>query len=632
MAELFVRIAVSLSILALGVLGFIPFDAAWKASAALACLSVFGWLIERRRLKNSGIAGFFAVADALVLALLLASSGGLHQFGFLVLIPCLYAGAQFGSSIVSMAPMAATALVAAGALFSKTGLPEPEVFMHAAGVLSVSLLLNQRKTTTRSQPAATNEERPSQAPQMIEDGLLQLRENFRKLRDAYNDLERRSRKDKIAARIGRARSVGGTRFYSEMRIALCELSRAEELAIYTLAQMEQVMVVRDVSDNFPGGLRDRSIEVDVSKSPAVVREQAEDALSALSADAPISNVLLIHRGKVVGMVCAIDAHPAKLEEIRKALNEAAPFAAEAIVAELSQAASARRLHELELLYEMTSLATGATTPADLAGRVVREVTASLRLDSCRVAFIKNGKERAVANQGTISKLLDCMTFIGGAGIPGWITAGSPELVIFDARQDQRCNADETLKRRIGSFTLIPIWTGLDVVGYLSASTQLPGGIDVDQVATLRLVAAELSRAFERISGARAGGLMTPQEFSKATAGRDGALVYLEPLRREQMISTFGMASHEEALRKLAHQIRAKLPQGSCLCRRDEGDYLAFLDSNEDFARAWANEIAASASFIGLSSSEASRRVPLALRARVAQVTSQSDRLSKEIAA
>jgi GGDEF domain-containing protein len=146
------------------------------------------------------------------------------------------------------------------------------------------------------------------------------------------------------------------------------------------------------------------------------------------------------------------------------------------------------------------------------------------------------------------------------------------------------------------------------------------------------VAAELSRAFERISGAKAGGLMTPHEFSKATAGREGALVYLEPLRKEQMITNYGFAAYEEALRKLAHQVRAKLPEGCCLCRRDQGDYLAFLDTTEEFARAWANEVAASASFIALTSSETAKRVPLALRAKVALIAPQSNRLSQEIAA
>jgi GGDEF domain-containing protein len=249
-----------------------------------------------------------------------------------------------------------------------------------------------------------------------------------------------------------------------------------------------------------------------------------------------------------------------------------------------------------------------------------------------VAFIEDSKEVILAKQGSKARLLDCMSFAEGPGVTGWVATGAPELVLFDARLDQRCDPDETLKRRIGSFTLIPLWTGTQLAGYLSASSQLAGGIDLDQVAALRLVSAELSRAFERITGSKAGGLMTPLEFSRATAGRDGAYVYLEPLRKEQMITSFGFASYEEALRKLAHQVRAKLPEGSCLCRRDQGDFLVFLDAGEEFARDWANEVAASASFIALSSSETAKRVPLALRAKVAQMTPQSNRLSKEFAA
>ncbi|HWA83996.1 MAG TPA: hypothetical protein VG820_11200, partial [Fimbriimonadaceae bacterium] len=129
-----------------------------------------------------------------------------------------------------------------------------------------------------------------------------------------------------------------------------------------------------------------------------------------------------------------------------------------------------------------------------------------------------------------------------------------------------------------------------------------------------------------------GGLMTPQEFWLATEGGSGSLVYLEPLRRDQTVANFGYAAFEEALRKLAHQVRAKLPAGGSLCRRNQGDFLVYLDIDEERARAWANEVAASAALIAISTSDPAKRVPLALRARVAQLTSQTHQLSERISA
>lgn len=636
MVELFVRLGFSVFFLGMGWLRIVPMEIAWKTALALTGMALFGWQLERKNLKRSGVAGFFAVAEGFALAILLASAGLLSQLGFLVLIPCIYAGARYGSPMISMSPLAASGVVAAGTIFSKSGIPAPEVLVHAAGVLSVSLLLGQRRSveivaseTEAEQPSEPQE--VQEPPQLVED-LLHLRESFRKLRDAYNDLERKSWRDKIAARISRAQEFEGQKFFKELCAALKEVAKAEELAVYTLAQFEDLMVVRGVSDDLPAEMKDAAIQVDVHRAPALLREQTEDALLALSSGTPVANVLLIHRGQVLGMVCAIEQNPAKLDEIRKALTDAAPIAAAAIDAEFQRDARDRRVSELELLYEVSSISAGASTPAALAARITRDIRHTLRSDGVVVALIESGAEIPLASDGSSNSLLDSVTFSSGKGVAGWIADGSPEVILFDARQDSRCDPGASLRRRIGCFALVPLWGGAEVVGYISASSQNAGAIDTDQLETLRLVAAETSRALERLVGADSGGLMTPAQFSKATLEGDGALVYLEPLKRDQIVATYGLANYEAAIRKFAHQVRVKLPAGGCLCRRDQGDFLVFLDTDEEFARNWANEVAASASFIAISTSDQAKRVPLALRAKVARLTSQTDQLSPEFAA
>lgn len=631
MVELFVRLGIALVFLGLGIAGVAPIDVSWKAAAALAGLSLFGWRLDLKGMMNSGVAGFFAVGEGMILALVLASAGFLQHLGFLILVPCVYAAIRFSSPMISMAPLAASGLVAAASFFAKNGIPAPQVLAHAIGVLGLSLLLGQRRPPVAAEEMA-EEVQPERAPQLVEDGLLQVRESYRKLRDAYGDLERKSRKDKIVARIAKTQQAQGDTFYSELCTALRELTKADELAIYTLAHLEQAMVVRSVSQDFPGDLKDRSIAVDISKAPVALREEAEEALASLAIGAAVANVLLIHKGKVIGMVCAIDPNQKKLDEIRRHLTEAAPATARAIEAEMDREARIQRIKELELLYEVGSISAGATTPSILAARVARELRQSLRLGSVSISFVENGGEILIAQQGAQARLLDCMTFEEVQGVEGWLAAGTPEIVLFDARMDERCDPEETLKRRIGGFVLTPLWAGAEVVGYVSAATQVAGGIDLDQIAAIRLVASELSRAMERLVGANTGGMMTPSEFAAATQGREGSLIFLEPLRKEQVVSNYGFAAYEEAVRKLAHQVRAKLPAGSFLCRRDQGDFLVFLDTDEEFARNWANEVAASASFIAISTSDSAKRVPLALRAKVAPMTPQTNQLSAEYAA
>ena len=268
MVEVAIRLCVALLFVAVGWLGAAPFDLTWKLAAAVGALSFLNWRFEIRGLKNSGVAGFFAIGDSFALAMFLASANVAPQLGFLVLVPCALAAARFGSPMISMAPLAASSLVAADGMFSRSGIPSPLLLLHAACVLGFSMVLGHRRAQAEPMPAREPLLHLEPRPQLIEDGLIHLRENYRKLRDAYRDLERRSRLDKVAARIGRAREAD--HFYGELCAALKELSRAGEMAIYTLARFEQIMVVRGTSEDFPRELGAHSVHVDLAKAPAIV--------------------------------------------------------------------------------------------------------------------------------------------------------------------------------------------------------------------------------------------------------------------------------------------------------------------------------------------------------------------------
>jgi hypothetical protein len=70
-----------------------------------------------------------------------------------------------------------------------------------------------------------------------------------------------------------------------------------------------------------------------------------------------------------------------------------------------------------------------------------------------------------------------------------------------------------------------------------------------------------------------------------------------------------------------------VPSGSLICRRDDGDYIVFLrGQNEETARVWANEIVATAALVPLTTLDGRNRMPMALRAKVATLTPQKDRI------
>src|SRR5687768_1006753 len=119
MVELGARLLIAGAILfTAGVLGALDLDFAWKVSAAVGAIAIFGWRLEVKGLKNPGIAGFFAVADCYAIALTLANAGQLANLGFLVLGPCAYAAAKHRSPSTFMAPLAGSSLLVSHAIFN----------------------------------------------------------------------------------------------------------------------------------------------------------------------------------------------------------------------------------------------------------------------------------------------------------------------------------------------------------------------------------------------------------------------------------------------------------------------------------------------------------------------------------
>lgn len=626
MLELSVRLVACVVMAILGLAQITPLAASWQAAMAVGALSVLAWWLDERARLNPGVAGFIAVGEAGALAYFLRAAEWHQTLGFLVLLPCALAAAFRGAPLVSMAPLAATSLVVADATMSRSGVPDPRTLAHAAVMLAIALVLGYRRAIPAVEPVERD------APQMIEDGAFQIRENYRKLRAAYQDLESRARRDRIAARICACGDFRGRAFYIELCQAVRELTGASQVAVYTVGQFGDSLVVRGVTEDYPQPVRDQMVAVDLSKAPALIRQSAEAALRAATSGLDVASSLMLARGKVLGLLVAAPPHPNRDEETRARLEEIAPYVASAVDAEIERAFGQGRVRELELLYELSSVSTGSSTPAGLAARVVRELGAIVDVDALSVVLFDDDREIILASHGPSMALVEGMTFANGPGVKGWLDLGAPELSLYDARLDPRCDPRDSLERRVGAYFLAPLWSGLAPIGYLSAATHVAGGIDRGDVASLRLATHELCRALERVDGEMAGGLMTPREFSNATAHREGRLVYFEILRREELVAAHGASVVDIAARKLANLIRAQLPPEAALCRRDQNDFLAFLPTDDEFARRWANDVSAGACLIGIATEEAGRWIPLALRARVAAVNPQSREASSEIAA
>lgn len=627
MVELAIRILIAgAAVVVSGLAGPNALDAGWKTALVFAAYSFLVQRLEARGLRNSGMAGFVAAADAICVAIVLGAAGRLEQFGFLVLAPCAYAAAAFGSLPTAMAPIAAASLVASYAFFTRNPNPGPAFYGQLAGVLALGLLLNHRRIiVTVDRPVVVEEPTKEDAPEP--DAFMELRESFRKLRDAYRSLEGRSRRDRLAVEMFEVRHGEDGRFFDRLAVRLRELTGSDSLILYTLAQVSDSMVVRAYAGEPPAAIRDFSITVELASAPALIRESTEEALAALTSEedrAHLANVLLRHSGRIVGLLCLVMDDPARLDKVRQSAEELTVFASASIAEETEIRASRVRTRRAELLYDVASVTSGAETPNSLAARVVRELREVVEADHLAVSWLDGEETVLAAASGEPMRFLDCISFSKGPGLAGWLKVGAPELAMFDTAEDIRCTPKEAIKRRVRSFIALPIQFGESAYGILTAASHAAGGLDATDLESLRLVTGELCQALARITEgeARPSGFATPGEFQSAVVKTsEGWLVHLEALRRQQMVENFGKAVFDQALRGFARRVRSRLPVGGLLTQREDGDLVALLPAfEEESARSWANEAAATASFIGVPIGDSDKRVPLAFRAKVAPLS------------
>lgn len=637
MFELTVRlIGAGLVTFAAGMLDSSVFDIAWKASLFFGLYSVIGYQLELRNIKNSGIAGFIAVADAIVIALLLASINRIDDFGFLTLAPCAYAAARYGSMPTAMAPLAATGLISASMVMQGKP-PTPLLLIQAGSVLLVGLLMNHRRiiVTVNGNTAHEKVEYEDEKPAETED-VIELRENYRQMMDKVRELELSGRRDRVCCQLYETKLAKDDTYYKRFARKIKELCKVESVSLYTLSQFADTMIVRSSIGDMSPNVQDAALPIDTRMSQAQLHDRVQTALTALigyEKKSTIANVLLSLHGRVTGMIVLHDGSPIRLAAGREVAENMSGFVASMLYDESKRADQERRLKETELLYEIATICTGADTANNLAARIVREVSTIIDTDHLSVHWIDGDYSIMASHIGATYQPLDAVSFANGPGVDGWLSIGAPELDMIDITKDARCNNEMSLKMRIGSLCLVPIQYSDKPFGFICATTCRTAGIDVPEIETLRVVAAEMGQALARLRSPKESqeGLMTPREFQQYVQSHGaGCIVALETLRKKQLAESFGRPAVEHAQRQLALRIRSKLPVGGCICRRSQGDYAVFLPGcDEPFARSWSNEIAALASMIGLRTPDGKSRIPLAVRGKAAKIE-KTQQIAEEV--
>jgi hypothetical protein len=625
MVELVVRLCLIATATAAGF--FLPgadSNLSLRVGLILAAATGFGYLLRLRGLRTNQVSLVLTALEIAGIAAWLASAGEITHYGFIVLAPILWAVTREDVEASAIAPISGALLIAANMLAGHLPMFAPALLVQSGIVVGIGMML---VFLPKPQPQLiTKFELPDRmtAPLTVAgDDYLQIRESYRALRERFRELEIRSDRDRLVVRLFELRGLPPRSAFPRLAEVLAEVTGADAAAIYGVAQSTEALVIRGSTTDFPDELAEKALVIDPSMAHRDVRLRLDAATRAVpSAEVrDFANVLLIDEDRVVGLICVASSDAESLRLCREKAEEAAPFVALFLREEQERDRNEQRLRHSEMLYTIATLGAGATTPEALAQRVIKELSEIIPVDGLAIHGLASEAD-VLAAEGANLALIDSLNFDLGTGLRGWIKTGAPEVVMFDARNDERCPSDTPLRRRIGSYCQIALHGKKGPVGFLSAATHQIGGIDEFQVETIRVVAAELSRALALldITERREEGLIPAEDFRRLVAERAGCLIVLEVLHREQIGLVYGRPAVETATRKLQTRLRAQLPPGGVLCPRPEGDYLVFLEGvAEPFAVSWANDAAATASMIGMPRLDGTGSGPLALRAKVAQI-------------
>lgn len=631
MFELIVRLVVAASGLAVAFQDQPLFRSLWPVIGGFAAYSALVYWLENQGKRNKGIAGFVAVFDALFIATSLSQAGLLNQYGFLVLIPLMWATGRFGAEPANMAPLIAAAVMVAANFFTGEGFTLP-ILLHTGGILAIGLLTSHKrvivKETTVEVPI-TNE---------VPVASQEAKDSIKSLKSHIADLERSTRKERASVRLWSSLQESSGPIYHSLCTKIAELCDAEGSALFSYNPVQKCFVFESASGTVPKEVRGASFPLDLNLSEGQIRHKLEQSLLAMRDPDKLVQCgaqLLKSGGKYQGLICLFHSRVLLLDDALRSAEDLADTTAKLMQQEDQRRDEQRRLQESELLYSVASISLGAETQQSLIARVCRELGETIKLDHLAIWLI-DGEPIKVSSLGAQNRLLEDISFGESVGFEGWEQAGYPETIIANSHNATNIDKIAAIKQRVGSYALIPLNSGDKTLGFITASTHRTSGIEEGALSTMRVIGQELAFSLARLKnpGAHPEGVMTPEEFyASVRAGRQGFFVYLEVIRKEDLVEKFGQPSVDLAVRRLVRKIRSSLPKNSGICRREEGDYVAFLAlDSQAAADSWANEALALASLIPLTTADGRAKIPLALKSKVAQIAQQKHVFSTKEAA
>ncbi len=627
MWEFSVRILAAGALMALsGWTGAIPFEVAWKVGLLLAASALTTYHFESKGTLNPGMAGLIAGADAFAIAVALAAAGTLDVAGSLAVVPLVYAIARRGSYPAAVGALGAGAILAGAALVEGAA-PSPGALIHAAIALLVATAANQERVTERPKTisALLSETGPVTAPDSTQT-LIELRAQVRKLQRSLRYVERASRVDHAVATIAVPKK--GLPTVQSAAEAIRDLTQASRVIVHLFngagtALIPAASVEFAIDD--PNALVVRCAN---TLRGTEIKAHVRSALEPFAEAFPSSRtaqIILHDSGEIRGVLTLVANTQGDLEEARERAEEAAErISATLRIIQRIQALE-RRMREAELLYEIQSRMSGATTVEDIGHRTAYALQEILGCDDVNLWTVgEDGDLVLVGKAGRALPLLEHLTIPGG--MERWRENHSPPIAVLDASTTRIVDPATLGRYRIQSFFLIPFGDSANPSGYIVVASKQAGKLQSSDSKILLSVAAELGRLWAdretQSEPAEPTGLLTPSQFRAAIVNSlksGGSLLYVEPTRAEETLQELGAAARQMLVRTVATLLRRHLPDSAKILRTDTASFVALLPNlPKEEAERLAAELTAVAAMHSVDVGE-DEPLPLAIRVRVADL-------------
>lgn len=623
-----------------------------------ATIYLIDWILGRREMRTDATNSFVALADVTALSVGLAHFHFLGLAGVTVSVPVLILAFTRRSPMAKLSPLVLGIVLSVANLYH-IPLSSLDLLANAAfATLLVALLGNSKRREQTAEEFEVAEEWVPDALQLQEESahlpmlslvqaqvendgyqfeepshdFVELRENFRRLKEHAQFLEDKVKSERLATRLIDSLPQGTDADFAHLANLLRELCGARGLTIYSVSSTTNSLTVRVATGDVPYRVRTEMLSLDTAKSDVRLRAEALMNLRDSEDETPSAVILLKRSGSLVGMIWISCDHLAALNSARDQLEECSDVVGKWLHFILCQSLIQGRLAELDLLYSLQTVVEGSESTRALLSRATQELWGRFELDHLAISLVEDGELTSISTEGARIKILDAIRSENGMGVSAWIESGAPRVHVVDAHESLEIAADEAIRRRIGSLMVLPLYCGRDLYGVLTAATHRKGGVDPAQADRLRLLGSELSSALTRLQGIKSisHGLVTISEFQKLIATEEGSLVVLEPLKATDLLSTFGEDVLEDALNELALKLRPNLPVDGALCRRAT-DLIAFFPQMKlDEARRWANEAVGLSTLYQISLRFGGASQLLAIRGKATEISPKTPNNHHEI--